>query len=321
MSFREIYINSVTVRKNISVERDPGFLIPNLYFYDGLPVSEAEQSAFLHLLAAGNLFCENLFSFSYTPMNCYMLLFTQEGSGTLSYSGTSVSLTKKHLLFFDCSRHFSLQSTLLPWSFKIFFLAGERLELFSKLLHAKNAPCFLLSDFSPLHKCFHQLIGLGPVLTMPQFLLMQQLLNQICTALYLAGHPALSASSTETAPALTDLPSYLIEMKDTFDHHYQEEFSLSASQERFSVNKYRLCREFAEVYGEPPLHYLNRRRMEAAKEMLLTTDLSIHVISSLVGFENVSHFINLFKKYAGTTPKAFRQKAPEVLPVSHSPAQ
>lgn len=314
MNFHEMYMDSISIKRTTSIERDQELLIPNLYSYDELPISETERCAFLHLLAAGNLFCENLFSFSFAPMDCCMLLYTQEGSGTLAYSGASVSLTENHLLFFDCSQRFSLQGALLPWSFKIFFLSGDRLKLFSELLSAKNAPCFLLPDFSPLRKSLSQLIGISLSVTMPQFLLMQQLLDQVCTTLYLSLHPL----EQKRRP---DIPSYLIEMKDTFDHHYKEEFSLGASQERFQISKYRLCREFTAYFGEPPLHYLNRRRIEAAKELLLTTELSVHMISSLVGFENVNHFINLFKKQVNETPNAFRQKAPEALPVLHSPAQ
>ncbi len=317
MNFQENYLHCVSVRKDISVEQDPTLLIPNLYSYDALPVSESERCAFLHLLAAGNLSCEDLFSFSFQPMDCCMLLYTQGGSGKLSVNGTSVSLTENHLLFFDCRQLFSLQVAVLPWSFKIFFLSGDRLGFFRDLLHAKQAPLFLLPKFSPLPQTFSQLLGISESVTLPQFLLMQQLLDQLCTTLCLSAQE----TDADTSASLSDIPAYLIEMKDLFDHHYAKEFSLSTCQEHYSVSKYRLCREFAEYFGEPPLRYLNHRRLEAAKEMLLNTELNIHEISSLVGFENVNHFINLFKKYVGTTPNSFRQKAPEVLPVLHSPSQ
>lgn len=314
MNFYEMYMDSISIRKNTSNEDNPGILISNLYSYKNLPISHAQQSSFLHLLASGNLFCENLFSFSFRSMNCCMLLYTTIGSGTLSFQNTSVSLTEKHLLIFDCNQRFSLQGALLPWSFKIFFFSGDRLELYKELLQLKNGPCFQLPEFSPLHHSINQLIRIDSSVSMSQFLLMQQLLEQICTTLYVTEHPL-------SQERRFSIPVYLIEMKDIFDHHYADEFSLPVYQERYKISKFRLCREFATYFGEPPLHYLNHRRIEAAKEMLLTTDLNVHMISSLVGIENVNHFINLFKKYVGTTPNAFRQKAPAAQPVLRSPAQ
>ena len=321
MSFLVMYMNHISVKKYTSIENDPRILIPNLYCYDTLPISETDRNAFPYLLAAGNLFCENLFSFSFRPMDCYMLLFTTDGCGTLSVNGKNTLLKKDLLLMLDCNQNFSLQCTLLPWTFKIFFLSGNPLRLFGDLLSLKNAPVFRLPEFSHLHQSIQQLFGISSDVSMPQFLFMQQLLNRICTSLYLSDHPTAPFSGAAVPADLAEIPPYLIEMKDAFDHHYEKDFSLNACQERYGISKYRLCREFSAFFGEPPLHYLNSRRLEAAKEMLLTSDLNIHAISSLIGFDNVNHFINLFKKYVGTTPNAFRQKAPEVLPSSHSPAQ
>ncbi len=59
--------------------------------------------------------------------------------------------------------------------------------------------------------------------------------------------------------------------------------------------------------GYTPNEYLILTRMNRAKEQLRTTDLPISEISYNVGIENVSHFINLFKKNEGTTPGAFRK--------------
>ena len=121
MKFKEIYEKSITVKKQTGITQDATILIPNQYSYEKLPISDAERSSFLHLLAAGNLFCEDVFHFSFQPMDCCILLYTTAGSGSLTVNGRSVSMTGEQLLFFDCNQLFSLQSTLLPWSFKIFF--------------------------------------------------------------------------------------------------------------------------------------------------------------------------------------------------------
>lgn len=106
MNFAEMYQNCITIRKHTSVVQNPNILIPNLYSYENLPISESERCSFLHLLAAGNLFREDLFSFSFQPMDCCMLLYTTAGSGTLTANGRPFSLTAEQILFFHCNQRF-----------------------------------------------------------------------------------------------------------------------------------------------------------------------------------------------------------------------
>ena len=130
-------------------------------------------------------------------------------------------------------------------------------------------------------------------------------------------HQSLTTLLAQTAMSLndgamsvsSDAPSYLVELKDIFDNHYEEAFSLAAYEEHFKISKYRICKEFSAHFGTSPLNYLNKKRIEIAKEMLLTTEYNIYEISSRIGIDNVNHFINLFKKDNGITPNSFRRQA------------
>ena len=58
--------------------------------------------------------------------------------------------------------------------------------------------------------------------------------------------------------------------------------------------------------GISPWDYLNRFRIQKAKELLLLTEESITAISAEVGFEDVGYFGRVFRKVAGLSPRAFR---------------
>ena len=72
------------------------------------------------------------------------------------------------------------------------------------------------------------------------------------------------------------------------------------------MSRYRLCREFKSCYQTSPLQYLHRVRIQAAKSLLVETNLKIHEISYETGYENVNHFIAHFKKITGMTPTEYR---------------
>lgn len=66
-------------------------------------------------------------------------------------------------------------------------------------------------------------------------------------------------------------------------------------------------RLFHREVGEGFTSYVNRHKIELAKQLLRETAKSISQISLELGYLNTSHFINLFKRFEGITPLNFRQ--------------
>jgi YesN/AraC family two-component response regulator len=55
--------------------------------------------------------------------------------------------------------------------------------------------------------------------------------------------------------------------------------------------------------------YLNRFRIQKAKEFLLLTNDSITGIAANVGYEDVGYFGRVFRDITGYSPRTFRQQA------------
>lgn len=77
------------------------------------------------------------------------------------------------------------------------------------------------------------------------------------------------------------------------------------------INVNYLSRAFTKQSGEKFSNYLNRTRIEKAKNMLCrNTQENIHAIAEAVGFGgNPQYFSQVFKKYAGMTPSQFVEEA------------
>jgi AraC-like DNA-binding protein len=67
-------------------------------------------------------------------------------------------------------------------------------------------------------------------------------------------------------------------------------------------------RKFKREYGSVPVQYIQRIRLDAARQLLASTQLSIAQISRETGFYDSSHFSHQFQKSTGLAPKAFRQR-------------
>ncbi|MBO0462005.1 PocR ligand-binding domain-containing protein [Enterococcus sp. DIV1298c] len=75
------------------------------------------------------------------------------------------------------------------------------------------------------------------------------------------------------------------------------------------LSHYYFSRLFKKELGISFVNYLNKQRIEQAKELLLQTNLSVQKIAYRIGYTQPSYFCKLFKKETGTTPASFRRKS------------
>jgi transcriptional regulator GlxA family with amidase domain len=68
------------------------------------------------------------------------------------------------------------------------------------------------------------------------------------------------------------------------------------------------ARRFRASTGYEPIDYVQCLRVEEAKQLLETVDLSVDEVGHAVGYEDPTSFRRLFKRKAGLTPAAYRKK-------------
>lgn len=91
--------------------------------------------------------------------------------------------------------------------------------------------------------------------------------------------------------------------------HHAEPISLDEIADSVHISKSECCRCFARTLQMTPFEYLMKYRiLEATKKMIETIKdpMSIADIALSVGFNNVSYFNKLFKKFLGCTPTYYR---------------
>ena len=77
---------------------------------------------------------------------------------------------------------------------------------------------------------------------------------------------------------------------------------------RLHVSSRTLGRRFKGAVGETPLTFLQNARIERAKRLLETTNISFEQIAYRVGYEDVSSFRRLFARASGISPSSYRKK-------------
>lgn len=86
------------------------------------------------------------------------------------------------------------------------------------------------------------------------------------------------------------------------------ELSIGKMAEEIGVTPNYLSRIFKDVTGESCIEFLTRLRLEEAKRFLAQTSMKSYEIAERTGYHNPNYFSALFKKYAGCSPKEYRER-------------
>lgn len=91
------------------------------------------------------------------------------------------------------------------------------------------------------------------------------------------------------------------------EHIFDAGLSLSKMANDLACNSSYLSVLIKQIYGISFQDYINKKRMERAKLLLLSTSMKNYEIARQVGIEDVNYFVTKFKKMWGLTPKQYRE--------------
>ncbi|WP_240644669.1 response regulator [Paenibacillus paeoniae] len=93
---------------------------------------------------------------------------------------------------------------------------------------------------------------------------------------------------------------------ETVDQMLDDDLSLHSLAERMYVNSSYLSRLFKKETGESFSGYVLSRRMERAKELLLS-EAKVYDAANAVGYRDLSYFAKVFRKYWGMAPSDLKK--------------
>ena len=93
------------------------------------------------------------------------------------------------------------------------------------------------------------------------------------------------------------------------ERHYAEDISLKTLSDIAHMEKIYFLKKFKNEVGTTPVNYLRKLRINQAKKLLLNSEFNVTQIASLVGFQSIHHFSNVFKKTVGISPTEFKEQS------------
>ncbi|WP_298773898.1 GlxA family transcriptional regulator [uncultured Shewanella sp.] len=100
----------------------------------------------------------------------------------------------------------------------------------------------------------------------------------------------------------------ILQAQEWIEKNFQESIQMEALAKKSGTSLRQFNRRFKAATGETANKYVQFTRVEAAKMLLVTTNLSFEAISPQVGYENISFLRRIFRSCTGITPTEFRRK-------------
>lgn len=95
---------------------------------------------------------------------------------------------------------------------------------------------------------------------------------------------------------------------DYVEAHLEEDLSLSSLAKEAEMSLFHFSRAFRQSTGQSPYQYVLHRKIERAKVLLRSGELTVGEVGLRTGFIQQNHFARLFQKKTGVTPTAYRRQ-------------
>ncbi|MCG3148866.1 MAG: HTH-type transcriptional activator RhaS [Verrucomicrobiae bacterium] len=124
------------------------------------------------------------------------------------------------------------------------------------------------------------------------------------------GQPLLHAILTEFNRLVTHPDDPLVTgLRTHIRQHLADSITLDHLAAKAGLSKFHLIRRYKALTGRTPLEDVRHIRLQTARDLLLTTALSLKEIAPRVGLGDEYRLCRLFRQYFQTTPGALRQRS------------
>jgi YesN/AraC family two-component response regulator len=116
-----------------------------------------------------------------------------------------------------------------------------------------------------------------------------------------------SADLGDAAKAVTtDKPANLLCAIRYIEENIGNKISLYELADTARLSRYHFCRSFSRHMGMSPMKYIAAMRVDMAKDLLKVNDMTVSMVASEVGYNDLCNFIKQFKRLTGFTPARYK---------------
>ncbi len=271
--------------------------------YTGLPnyythIASYSQNSFITIHQLGRNISTPGFSYS-NYNNNYIIWVVRNGKGVFETGEKKYTLSRNDV-FLTLPNELSIQTADKhePWELCfVEFNGSQAKELLEKTFFKSGILTATLKSDILANEIISSAIFLNSI-TPSEFSLLEFFFKFLSFLDIRRASPIISDEESQN--------KYVAEIKKYIQANYLFPIKISDIASKLNINRSHLYRIFKNEVGTNVEDYIINIRVNHAKTLLSTTNLSVSAIASAVGYKNYSTFFKRFKSNTGLTPNEYR---------------
>lgn len=254
-----------------------------------------------YVTESGHFFADDGYEVRRSTHDSLLLLYTVSGSGTAEAGGSCVSLPAGCCAVIDCHEPHRYFADNGKWEFLWLHIRGSASKQFFELLYPSGVRAVKPIEPERFAAAVSEVISKTDRADILSASFVSASLHSVFNML-LEG-----SLKTERSKNTGRYYGYIRSAESFIKSRFAEQLTVEDIMREIPMSKYYFIRMFKRITGTTPYNYLINCRINEAKIMLRTTELSVGEIAERCGFLDTSNFIAQFKKSAGQKPLCYRR--------------
>ena len=99
----------------------------------------------------------------------------------------------------------------------------------------------------------------------------------------------------------------ILQLKNYIENNIDRAITLDELANEVNLNKTYFVKRFKALFEETPIKFILDMRIEKAKKLMVSENLSIQQVAERVGFNSLHYFSSVFKQIEGVAPTEYRK--------------
>ena len=265
----------------------------------------ATQYAFQHQYIKGNA----LFSYQ-TEESCYINILSYNCSQTVHYTlshNTSI-LPEGHnvIHYLDAHSTIEIRSEDACNQLIVVLIMPESLHFFHDKYQQEPmrfAKGFLTKSDTRFRLLLEQLYALSETDLLyrmrSELIILEIIFHQIQSL-------AVESENTQHVIVTKDHYEKILHAKEIIEEDLSKNHSIPELAKQVGTNVQYLKKYFKQYYGKTVMNYVTEKKMEYAKELILTGNHRVSDVARMTGYKHSTHFTTAFKRHFGFIPNSLK---------------
>lgn len=263
--------------------------------------TQAALSLPFYITEAGHFYAEPDYEVSREMHDSYLLIYTQNGCGTITSGAASFDLPIGRAAVINCHKSHSYFSNGGAWEFLWMHIKGSSVNTFFDMLYPNGVFAVNITKPEKLTEIVRELMYKIHENDILNTIRLSAELHEVFNILIS------DSLKNEHEKGRGHYLEYVEHVINLIHQNYSQALTIEDIIDGIPISKYHFIRIFKRIMGITPYSYLTNYRINSAKILLRTTDMSVSEIAEKCGFSDTSNFIVQFKKNTDQKPLQYRK--------------